>query len=79
MNNIQVLEKAKELIGKDIRRFVESDGGKIEAVKFENGILFVKMGGACKYCPALSLTLKGLVQKRLKAEIAEIESVEVIL
>lgn len=79
MNDIQVLEKAKDLISKDIRRYVESDGGKIEVIKFENGILFVKMGGACKYCPALSLTLKGLVQKKLKSEISEIDSVELIL
>ncbi len=79
MTNNDILERAKTIIGNDIRRYVEADGGKIEVIKFENEILFVKMGGACKYCPALSVTLKGLVQKRIKKEIPEIKSVEVIL
>lgn len=78
MNN-DILEKAKAIVNKDIRRFVEMDGGKIEIVKFENEKLFVKMGGACKFCPAISLTLKGLVEKKLKKEMPEIKSVEVIL
>ena len=76
--NEEIVEKARMIIKKDIKRYIESDGGKIEVSKFENGILYVKLGGACKYCPAISLTMKGTVEKILLKEIPEIKSVQPI-
>ncbi len=77
--NEEIVERARMIIKKDIKRYIESDGGKIEVSKFENGILYVKLGGACKYCPAISLTMKGTVEKILLKEIPEIKSVQPIL
>ena len=50
MENIE--EKIKEVIEK-IRPFLQNDGGDIEYSKYENGIVYVKMHGACIDCANL--------------------------
>ena len=42
----------------NLRPFLINDGGNIEFVKYENGIVYIKMMGACSNCEMLDLTLK---------------------
>lgn len=64
--------KVKEVIDKQIKYFIEADGGKIKLLRVSNGVVFIKLSGACNGCPALNLTLKGLIQRRLQEQIPEI-------
>ena len=64
-------KKIIEIIDK-IRPFLISDGGNIEYVKFENGIVYVKMIGHCSNCPMLDVTLKDSIEMALTSEIPEI-------
>lgn len=48
-----------------IRPYIERDGGNIELEKIEDGIVYVKMGGACEGCFAIDITLKQGVEKLL--------------
>ena len=63
--------KIKEIIDK-IRPFLNDDGGDISFVKFEDGIVYVKMSGHCQDCPMLDVTLKESVEIALTSEIPEV-------
>lgn len=67
-------EKVEKVIA-EIRPALEADGGNIELIDIENGVVKVKLVGACGSCPMSQLTLKRGVEARLKAKIPEIKEV----
>ncbi|MDD3187807.1 MAG: NifU family protein [Bacilli bacterium] len=67
-------KKIKEII-EELRPFLNSDGGDIEFLKYENNIVYIKMHGACSNCSMLEYTLKDGIENTLKEEIPEIEAV----
>lgn len=75
MTNIE--EKIKEVLNK-IRPFLQNDGGDIEFVSFENGIVKVKMHGACLDCQNLDSTISDGIEMILTDEISEVIGVSVI-
>jgi len=70
-------EKILEVIEK-IRPFLQNDGGDIEFIKYENGIVYVKMHGACIDCANLDTTISDGIEMILMDEISGIIGVEVI-
>ena len=70
-------EKIEELLNK-IRPFLQKDGGDIEFVKFEDGIVYVKMLGACVDCALIDTTIKDGVEAMLMDEIPGIIEVKVV-
>lgn len=52
-----------------IRPAIQKDGGDIELVKIENGIVYVKLKGACVGCSSSNQTIKNLVEKDMKTYI----------
>ncbi len=74
-------ETLKDRVGKmleELRPQLQADGGDIELVEVENGIVKVKMKGACAGCPMSTMTLKRGVESFLKKKIPEIARVEAI-
>jgi Fe-S cluster biogenesis protein NfuA len=67
-------EKVEEAIGK-IRPFLQRDGGDIELVEIVEGVVKVRLKGACGSCPMSMMTLKMGVEKTLKEEFPEIKEV----
>ncbi len=67
-------EKVEEVIGK-IRPFLQRDGGDIQLVDVTDGIVKVKLTGACGSCPMSMMTLKMGVESALKKEIPEVKEV----
>ena len=61
-----------------LRPYLIADGGDIDFVKFENGIVYVKMLGACSECGLIDFTIKDGVEAMLINEIPEVKEVEVI-
>lgn len=59
------MEKNVLTILNKIRPYIERDGGNISLLKIEDGVVYVKMGGACEGCFALDITLKQGVEKLL--------------
>lgn len=55
-----------------IRPFLISDGGNIEFVKFEDGIVYVKFMGQCSNCQLIDVTLKDGIEMALVNEIPEV-------
>ncbi len=70
-------EKIKEVLNK-IRPFLQNDGGDIEFVEFKDGIVYVKMKGACIDCIHLDTTIKDGVELMLMDEVPGILGVEVV-
>ena len=62
----------------EVRRGGQADGGDVEFIDFHEGVVTVRMKGACGNCPMSMMTLKQGIEKRLKAEIPEVETVEQI-
>ena len=68
-------EKVQKIID-EIRPALQADGGNIELVEVgEDGIVKVRLLGACGSCPMSQLTLKRGVEARLKAKIPEVKEV----
>lgn len=67
-------EKIKEIINK-LRPYLVGDGGDIEFVKYENGIVYIKMLGACAGCALIDYTLKDGVVMAIKEEVPEVKEV----
>lgn len=68
-------EKVQEAIDK-IRPALQADGGDVELVGYEDGVVTVRLQGACAGCPMSQMTLKNGIERLLKQEIPEIKSVE---
>lgn len=67
-------EKIKEIINK-LRPYLIGDGGDIEFVKYEDGIVYIKMLGACAGCALIDYTLKDGVEMAIKEEVPEVKEV----
>jgi len=68
-------EKIQAVIEK-IRPMLQADGGDVELVGVEDGIVKVRLKGACAGCPMSQMTLKNGIERLLKQEIPEVKSVE---
>ena len=66
--------KVEQTLGK-IRPMLQADGGDVELVDVEAGIVKVRLTGACKGCPMATITLKNGIEKLLKKEIPEVKEV----
>jgi len=63
---------------KGIRPMLQADGGDVELVDVKDGVVKVKLVGACQGCPMSSMTLTYGIQKKLKEIIPEIKKVEAV-
>jgi len=59
-----------------IRPALQADGGDVELVDVEGGVVKVRLTGACGGCPMATMTLKGGIEVALKEEIPSVERVE---
>ena len=77
MGRITMKEKVEEVI-QMIRPRLQADGGDIELVGVDDGIVKVRLQGACQGCPGAQMTLKLGVERLLREKIPEIKSVEAV-
>ena len=75
-NADDIINQIKGLIDARIRPALQHDGGDIVFIRFENGVVFVKLTGNCAGCPYAAVTLKEGVEKILKTYIPEVKSVQ---
>lgn len=74
----EIVQSIKELIEVKIRPMVQEDGGDVEFRKFEDGVVFVKMQGACSGCPSAPATLKRGIERMLMHWVPEVQGVTAI-
>ena len=68
-------KQVKEVLDK-IRPSLQADGGDVELVDIVDGIVKVRLKGACAGCPMSQMTLKNGIEKFLKREVPEVIAVE---
>jgi len=74
-------EKIKDRVEEaleELRPQLQADGGDIELVQVKNGIVKVKLKGACAGCPMSTMTLQWGVEQFIKKKIPEIARVEAV-
>ncbi len=70
-------EKVEKVLDK-IRPMLQRDGGDVELIDVQqsDGVVKVKLTGACSGCPMSTMTLKNAIENTIKQELPEIKSVE---
>ena len=62
----------------NIRPMLQADGGDVELVDVEDGIVKLRLQGACAGCPGAQMTLKMGVERQLKQDIPDVKAVEAV-
>ena len=71
------MKEAVQAVIDQIRPMLQKDGGDVELVSVEeDGLVKVRLQGACKGCPMSQMTLKNGIEKFLKQQIPEVDRVE---
>jgi len=71
-------KKLVELALGKIRPMLQRDGGDIELVEVNDGVVKVRLTGACKGCPMSQMTLKQGVEKLLLKEVPGLKEVQAV-
>jgi Fe-S cluster biogenesis protein NfuA len=72
------IKKSVELALEKIRPLLQRDGGDIELVEVTDGVVKVRLTGACKGCPMSQMTLKQGVEKMLLKEVPGLKEVQAV-
>ena len=64
------------LLDQYVRPAVENDGGAIDYVGFDEGVVRLVLKGSCSGCPSSTATLKGGIETLLKQHLPEVQKVE---
>ena len=64
---IEVLDK--------VRPYLQNDGGNVTYIRYEDGVVYVKLEGACSYGPMAIMTLVDGIENALTTEIPEVVKV----
>lgn len=67
----EIISKINEVINK-VRPYLQNDGGDVQFKRYENGVVYVSLVGACSNCPMAVMTLKDGIENALISEIPEV-------
>jgi len=73
--NINEIEKRIIAVLERIKPYLENDGGSLEYIKFEDGIVYIRLLGACSGCSMIDITIKDGIEAMLIDEIPEVIAV----
>ena len=68
-------QRIREILENEIRPAVARDGGDVVFEKFENGVVYLYMTGACSGCPSATATLKMGIETRLQKAVPSVKEV----
>ncbi len=71
-------EKIEKALAK-VRPSLQADGGDVELIEVsDEGVVKVRLTGACGGCPMATMTLKAGIERVLKKEVPEVKRVEAV-
>ena len=68
---MEIENKIKEGLDR-LRPYLQNDGGDVIFKKYENGVVYVKLTGACINCPLIDNTLESGIEEAIVNEIPEV-------
>lgn len=74
LTNDQISEQIEDVL-EQLRPYFLMHGGQITFDHFKDGVVYVKLSGACGGCPSSSYTLNLLVEAELKKEVPQVDRV----
>jgi Fe-S cluster biogenesis protein NfuA len=70
------MEEKVRIVLDEIRPFLKADGGDAELVEVTpDGVVKIRLVGACGHCPMSIMTLKMGIEKKLKERVPEVKEV----
>ncbi len=72
------MDQLKQTIEQIIRPALASHNGDLKVMGVENGVVKIKLTGACSGCPSAGDTTRLFIEEQLKAHVPGIQSVELI-
>ncbi|HYE77430.1 MAG TPA: NifU family protein [bacterium] len=70
LTNFQKIQRITEALNTHIRPLLQGDGGDIQLIDVEGNRVLITLVGACGTCPSSLMTLKGLVEERLRHHVS---------
>ena len=77
-DNDEIIAEINRILDK-VRPYLNSEGGDLEFIKYEDGIVYIKMLGACMACGALDSTLKDGIEALLVEYVPEVIEVRNVI
>lgn len=77
-NDDPIVREIKEIIDTRVRPAVAMDGGDITFERFADGIVYLRLQGACSGCPSSTVTLKSGIENMLKHYVPEVVEVQAV-
>jgi Fe-S cluster biogenesis protein NfuA len=74
MTDQELIDKIEEILDQ-LRPNIQMDGGDIRFVRFQDGVVYVRLLGACVDCPISSYTIKQGIEESLKDQLSEVREV----
>lgn len=74
----EAIRNQVEKVLEELRPRLQADGGDLEFLGVDHGVVKVKLKGACAGCPMSAMTLKMGVEQYLKKKIPEVVRVEAV-
>lgn len=74
MIHVSIEEKINEILNM-LSPFLATEGGDIQLVKYEDGIVYIKMLGACAECMYVDDTISSSIESTIMEEIPEVKGV----
>ena len=68
---MEIENKIKEVLAK-IRPYLQNDGGDVIFKRYENGVVYITLTGACSNCPLVDNTLEDGIEEAIINEIPEV-------
>ena len=75
MTDAEIIKLVKKTL-KKVRPYLQADGGDVDFIKVEDGIVYVRLLGACIGCASSDETIKGGIQALLLEEVPGVIGVE---
>ncbi|EJL46949.1 hypothetical protein BAG01nite_26950 [Brevibacillus agri] len=72
---MDMMDQVQEVLDK-LRPYLQRDGGDVQLVDVEDGIVKLRLMGACGSCPSSTITLKAGIERALVEEIPGIKEVQ---
>ena len=70
-----IIKQIREIIDTRVRPSVAQDGGDITFESFKDGVVYLRLQGACSGCPSSTATLKSGIENMLKYYVPEVQEV----
>ena len=77
MTEEEIIFHVKTILEK-VRPYIQRDGGDMEYVKYESGIVYIRMHGACVGCSSIDSTVKDGFEALLLEEVPGVIGVEIV-